>query len=352
MAGIAAAAADAETAVGAAAENAGSKISGAVEDAQSEISGIIDNVKDKVGETEEVVSKLEEAVGEVKENADGVIAGALEAANSTLAAAEENTSSAIDEAAGEDLADSAAAEPEEETADNGVMSYEDYAAADLDTQVCVETYVQAKQSWWDNTVTVYAQDPDGAIFIYNMACSEEDYEKLTEGQKIRVTGYKSEWAGEVEIVDAEFELIEDAEPFVASEEDVTELLGTDELEEKMNAKVAFKGLTVEASEDADGNEAAFLYNYDGSGEPGSDLYFKASVGGETYTFTVESYLCGEDTDVYKAVEGLQIGDVIDMEGFLYWYEGANPHITSVTPAEAEDAAAETEEAVSEAEEAI
>jgi hypothetical protein len=32
------------------------------------------------------------------------------------------------------------------------------------------------------------------------------------------------------------------------------------------------------------------------------------------------------------VEALQVGDVIDAEGFLYWYNGANPHITKVTKA--------------------
>ena len=51
---------------------------------------------------------------------------------------------------------------------------------------------------------------------------------------------------------------------------------------------------------------------------------------------MEFYLCGQDTDVYKAVEALQVGDVIDLEGFLYWYEGANPHIISVTPAAANE----------------
>ena len=55
-----------------------------------------------------------------------------------------------------------------------------------------------------------------------------------------------------------------------------------------------------------------------------------AINGQTYIFTVESYLCGNDTDVYKAVEGLKVGDTIDLEGFLYWYNGANPHITSVT----------------------
>ena len=70
--------------------------------------------------------------------------------------------------------------------------------------------------------------------------------------------------------------------------------------------------------DADGNDVAFLYNWDGSGSAGnnSDLYFDVSVNGATYTFTVESYLCGEDTDVYKAVTELKVGDVIDLEGIL------------------------------------
>ena len=76
--------------------------------------------------------------------------------------------------------------------------------------------------------------------------------------------------------------------------------------------------------------AAYLYKWDGSGVEGDDLYFDVTdAAGNTYTFTVESYLCGKDTEVYKAVQNLKVGDKIDMEGFLYWYEGVNPHITSV-----------------------
>ena len=89
-------------------------------------------------------------------------------------------------------------------------------------------------------------------------------------------------------------------------------------------------MTVEASKDADGNDAAFLYNWDGSGEEGSDLYFNVSLNGQTYSFVVESYLCDNTTEVYAAVKNLKVGDVVDMEGFLYWYNGANPHITSIT----------------------
>ncbi len=212
----------------------------------------------------------------------------------------------------------------------GVMTYAEYVAAALDSQVVVETYVQAKQSWWDNKATVYTQDKDGAYFLYNMACSETDYAKLTPGTKIKVTGYKSEWSGEIEITDATFEIQEGN--YVAEVFDATALLGTEDLIMHQNEFVAFKGLTVEASKDADGNDVPYLYKYDGSGQDGDDLYFNVSLNGVTYTFTVESYLCDNTTEVYAAVKTLNIGNKINTEGFLYRYNGVNPHITAVSPA--------------------
>jgi hypothetical protein len=194
----------------------------------------------------------------------------------------------------------------------GVMSYEEYAAADMETEVVVETYVQAKQSWYEGAATFYTQDEDGAYFIYKMDCSEEDYEKLTAGTKIKVTGYKSEWSGEVEIVDATFE-IEDG-TYVADAVDLTGKLSDDTLEQYQNQYFSVAGLTVEASSLEDGTESAFLYDWDGSGVNGSDLYFKVSDGTYTYTFAVESNLYGPDTDVYEAVKSLNVGDTIDVKG--------------------------------------
>lgn len=196
-----------------------------------------------------------------------------------------------------------------------VMTYADYAAAAIDDEVVVECYVQAHQSWWDNKVTVYAQDADGAYFLYEMACSEEDAAKLVPGTKIKVTGYKGEWAGEVEIMDATFEFVE-GEAFVAEPMDVTALLGTEELIAHQNKLAAFKGMTIEAIE----------YK---NNEPGDDIYVTASVNGQSYSFCVEVYLTGPDTEVYKTVGELKAGDVVDIEGFLYWYEGVNPHITAI-----------------------
>ena len=104
----------------------------------------------------------------------------------------------------------------------GVMTYDEYIAAELDAEVVIEAYVQAKQGWWQDKATIYAQDKDGAYFIYDMPCSQEDYNKLTTGTKIKVTGYKAEWSGEIEIVDATFEIGEGN--YVAKAKDVTSLL--------------------------------------------------------------------------------------------------------------------------------
>jgi len=141
-----------------------------------------------------------------------------------------------------------------------------------------------------------------------------------------VKGFKSEWAGEVEIVDASFEILEGS--FIAEAEDVTAKLGTDELISCQNELVTFKGMTVEAYDESG---AAFAYK--NAENKTDDLYFKVSRDGQTYDFCVEFYLCGNDTEVYKAVEALKVGDVIDLEGFLYWYNGANPHVIQVKPAE-------------------
>jgi len=196
----------------------------------------------------------------------------------------------------------------------GVMTYEEYAAADLDAKVTIEAFVQAKQSWWDNKGTFYLQDKDGGYFVYEMACTEEEYNKLTVGTKIKVEGYKAEWSGEIEIMDAKFEILEGT--YVAEPVDVTSLLGTEDLVKKQNMLVSFSGLTIEKIE----------YK---NGEPGDDIYVTVSKDGASYDFCVEIYLTGADTDVYKAFADLKAGDVVDIEGFLYWYNGVNTHITAV-----------------------
>ena len=245
----------------------------------------------------------------------------------------EDSSVAEESSAAEDSSASEESEASETaTGDATVLSYEEYMAAELDTEVTIQAYVQAKQSYYaeQGTATVYLQDQDGGYFAYDMACTQEEYDAMTEGTCIQVSGFKSEWSGELEIMDGQLDQIVEGDTFVAEPFDATSLLGTDELEQHQNEKVSFTGLTVAPSTDADGNEAAFLYNYDGSGTQGDDVYFNVSYNDQTFSFVVESYLCDSESEVYKAVEALEVGQTIDCEGFLYWYEGANPHITSVT----------------------
>ena len=207
--------------------------------------------------------------------------------------------------------------PVETEAAATVMTHEEYIAADLDTPVTIETYVQGHQSWWDNKITVYCQSPDGAYFLYELACSEEDAAKLVPGTKILVNGFKGEWAGEVEVMDGTFEFVEDGDTWIAEATDVTELLGTDEMIAHQNELVAFNGLTVESIE----------YK---NGEPGDDIYVTLNYNGASYSFCVEVYLTGTDSDVYTTVGTLNAGDVVNVEGFLYWYEGVNTHITAIS----------------------
>ena len=211
-------------------------------------------------------------------------------------------------------------QPSEPTGDEvAVMTYEEFMAAELEAKVCVETYVQATQSWWEDKITVYAASEDGAYYIYELACSEEDYAKLVPGAKIRVTGDKAEWGGEVEIMNATFEFVE-AEAYVAEAIDATAMT-TEELQANMNKLASFKGLTVEKIE----------YK---NGEPGDDIYVTLKNGEVSMSFCVEVYLTGTDSEVYTTVGELAEGDVVDVTGYIYWYEGPNPHITAIAKAAA------------------
>ena len=91
--------------------------------------------------------------------------GGGSASSSEAASSETASSEAVS-------SEAASTEATESTAEVSVMSYADYAAAEVDSPVCVETYVQAKQSWWEDKATLYTQSPDGAYFIYDMAVSQ------------------------------------------------------------------------------------------------------------------------------------------------------------------------------------
>ena len=207
----------------------------------------------------------------------------------------------------------------------GVLTHEQYIAAEEGSRVTVEAFVQGTQSWWDGKITVYAQDKEGGYFFYDMACSEADAAKLVPGTKIKVTGDKGVWAGQVEVMDGSFEFEEGT--WVAEPLDISKTFDNASLESHMNERISVSGAKIADK----GEGAAFFYNWDNSGEDGNcDLYFDVESNGAKITFVVRRYLTAPGSEVYEAVKNLKVGDTVDIEGFLYWYEGAQPHITSIT----------------------
>ena len=137
-----------------------------------------------------------------------------------------------------------------------------------------------------------------------------------------MTGYKGAWAEEVEVMDATFVFVDGGINYIAEPVDLTAVLGTEELITYQNQLATFKGMTVKSIEFK-------------NGEPGDDIYVNLTLNGADYSFCVERYLTGPETEVYATVSALQAGDVIDVTGFVYWYNGINTHITAVAPVVAE-----------------
>ena len=204
----------------------------------------------------------------------------------------------------------------------GVMTHAEFIAAEDGADVVIEGFITAKIYAKDyGNCNLMLQDGDGAYYVYRMACTDEDNEKLVIGQKIKVSGVRTAWQGENEIKEAtgSYELADAKYTFEAK--DITGLLGADNLIDSQNMKVKVAGASV---------KTAALYKWDGSGEKGDDLYLEITVDGKDYIFVVESDLCGQDTEVYKAVEGLTAGQSIDIEGYLYWYNGPQLWMEKVT----------------------
>ncbi|MBO5712572.1 MAG: hypothetical protein J6R47_07005 [Acholeplasmatales bacterium] len=202
----------------------------------------------------------------------------------------------------------------------GALSYDEYVAAAEGSEVTVAGYVQGKQSWWDNKATIYLQDNDGGYFLYELACTEEQYNTdLAIGNRIKVTGIKGSWAGMGEILgqepgaEATYEVLKGNKVY---EPKAQSSLNNEALIALSSQKVSFTNLEVVSIELPESE--------------GKDIYFDVTDGTTTLTFAIESYLTDSSTDVYKTVWGLKAGDKINCEGFMYVYNNAQLHVTGAS----------------------
>ena len=68
--------------------------------------------------------------------------------------------------------------------------------------------------------TLYTQDRGWRVFHHELPMEEDQYNKLTTGTKIRVTGSKAVWEGEIEIMNGTLDKVLEGN-YVAPAVDVT-----------------------------------------------------------------------------------------------------------------------------------
>jgi len=251
----------------------------------------------------------------------------------TTAAADDTTAAPADTTAEE----TEAAKVDPNAKDEGVLTFAQFMALEDGKEATIEGFVQAKYDYSTgyNNTCFYLADGDGAYYVYRWQADADvekavaAYNKINVGDKIKVTGVKASYHGEVEIKDITALEVVGEDKYVAEIIDISDKLTAEDLINNQNKFVAVKGAEVVAST-VDGKEYASLYKYNGTGSQGDDVYFTVKVGEKTYTYLVESDLCNKDTDVYKAAEALKVGDKIDLEGFLYWYDAGQMQVTSIT----------------------
>lgn len=210
----------------------------------------------------------------------------------------------------------------------GVMTHAQFNEAAVGTECTLEAFVVAKYAYssWGNT-TVYLTDGEGGYFFYRVPCTQAQYDTIKVGEKLKITGQKAEWQGEVEVdasqsgAEGTFEVIPGAK-FLANPLDLSDKLAdANELKKHNNELVVLNGLEV-VSVTQPSSEGGDIY---------FDVKFTPATGDAvTYTFCVESDLCSKDTDVYKTVLALQAGDKINLEGFMYIYNNPQLHTMKVT----------------------
>lgn len=85
-----------------------------------------------------------------------------------------------------------------------MASYSEYLSSAGDQPITIESYLQEKEAWNEEKTSLWLQDEEGAYYIYHLPCSPKEYDALYVGRKLRVSGYKTEFSGNLQLTDAAF----------------------------------------------------------------------------------------------------------------------------------------------------
>lgn len=222
----------------------------------------------------------------------------------------------------------------------GVMSYEEFMAAENGDFVRIQGYISAKQSWYADKATMYLTDAKGeGYFAYEIPMTQEEYNtKYTVGTCLELKATKTIYSGEHEIMGSNLNSIKVVEDAYAMDQiaiDVSNDVSVAATSKVQNAYFTAV-LKVKEYTTTDPNATVALnkaYGFKGDAAT-DDLYFTlVDKNGNELSCCVERYLTGPDTSVYQKV--LSADFVIDayvkVTGYMYFYDDKpNPHITSIT----------------------
>ena len=218
-----------------------------------------------------------------------------------------------------------APEPTTTVATN-VLSYDEYIAAEVGSEVTIEAYITGRTTWYNNAASFYLADDNGGYYVYNLPCTEEEYASLLINKKLQVTGAKAEWKGEVEINGQT--ATENAGYIVLGASKTYDAILVNDIAKATldlykNQLVKTKELTV--------TKAPYTNHDDFTLAPkaGTDVYVEVTDGTNTFLFVVEAYLEDSlyDSNTYKNVCALHVGDKVVLEGFIYYWENPQMQIT-------------------------
>lgn len=219
-----------------------------------------------------------------------------------------------------------APEPTTTVATN-VLSYDEYIAAEVGSEVTIEAYITGRTTWYNNAASFYLADDNGGYYVYNLPCTEDEYNNLlVKGAFVEITGAKSEWKGEVEIngqtatENAGYIVLGASKTYDAI---LVNDIAKSTLDLYKNQLVKTKELTV--------TKAPYTNFEDFTLAPkaGTDVYVEVTDGTNTFLFVVEAYLEDSlyDSNTYKNVCALHVGDKVVLEGFIYYWENPQMQIT-------------------------
>lgn len=212
-----------------------------------------------------------------------------------------------------------------------VYTHAEYISAKVDEEVTIKAVIQERCTFYNNKASFYLADKDGGYYVYNLACTEEEYQTLVKGTELEITGSKAEWKGQAEIDYGK--ATENQEwKITGTNKEIRQVISVSniskaELDKYKNLVVSVTELTVTEAPFTDWTTKEF------TPAVGTDIYFTVKDSqNNTATYVVESYLESTqfDSTVYTKAGQLKVGDKINLKGFVYYYDEPQLQVTEIT----------------------